>query len=345
MAKKSAKKKNKKYTIYIIVISVLAIIVSVISLIHSYSVRLYRNPSYDRTTYETSSENTQVTETEEIQQTSSKKIYNISHNTLEMKKADVYDGSLLLIDNKHEYKFADRTDGLVSVKEYKNDKYSIVDNNVLLRYEAITAFNELNQNYTDAILAIKDDVQKVMISSGYRSPAKQNSMYQNDTTLTGHKTDKTIFKPGCSENHTGYAIDLALYDGKILEYDGTGDFEWINKNCYKYGFVVSWKDEKSDITEMDGQPYHFRYVGIPHSYILEENNFCISEYIHFLKAYSFDNPYTATINNETYQIYYSPFENMEQSKSELPVPINFQYSVSGNNIDGFIVTIKGKYIQ
>ena len=67
------------------------------------------------------------------------------------------------------------------------------------------------------------------------------------------------------------------------DYDGTGDFEWINKNCYKYGFVVRYTEEKQRLTKIQDEPWHFRYVGIPHAYYMTTNNLCLEEYIDLVR--------------------------------------------------------------
>ena len=124
-----------------------------------------------------------------------------------------------------------------------------------------------------------------------------------------------------------------------------------------------YKAAKESITGYAEESWHFRYVGTPHAEIIEENGFCLEEYIDFLRGYSYPNylSYEAT-NGKSYLIYYEPVKTetvvipevrdengniitpvstAEQfpGKSTLHLPNNASYTVSGNNVDGFIVTI------
>jgi hypothetical protein len=55
---------------------------------------------------------------------------------------------------------------------------------------------------------------------------------------------------------------------------------WLEDNCWKYGFVVRYPEEKSDITRITYEPWHLRYVGEEqHAEIMEENGWCLEEYI------------------------------------------------------------------
>lgn len=256
-------------------------------------------------------------------------------------KTDAFDGQLVLVNNNHGYRFADNTDALIPAHEIKNSSYSLIDHSVILRKETIEALNALLEDF-EAQAENFDELYEIIIQSGYRSVAKQSIIYNDDLAANGTHTSSRAAKPGSSEHHTGYAVDLSLFhNGGSVEYDGTGDYKWINDNCYKYGFIVRYKAEKSDITGIESEPWHLRYIGIPHSYAIEINGVCYEEYIKLLKNFSFEKPYTITIEGgKTYQIYYVP---LEEDITEIPVPDNFEYSISGNNFDGFIVTVEGEF--
>ena len=79
--------------------------------------------------------------------------------------------------------------------------------------------------------------------------------------------------------------DSYTSQGVSLDYTGTGECSWLNQNCYQYGFVVRFPEDKEELTGIDYEPWHFRYVGIPHAYMMTKNNLCLEEYISFLKQY------------------------------------------------------------
>jgi D-alanyl-D-alanine carboxypeptidase len=180
----------------------------------------------------------------------------------------------------------------------------------------------------------------IYVKSGYRMIYEQGILYNSELEETGLKSSNKIAKPGSSEHHTGYALDLGIYGG---EYTGKGVYKWINDSCYRYGFIIRYKDNKSDITGFQSEPWHFRYIGIPHAYAMEVNGLCFEEYIKLIKKFTPQRPFT--INAEMgrqYQVYYVKAQDTEV---DIPVPKNFEYSISGNNIDGFIVTVDGIFSQ
>ncbi|MCI8393911.1 MAG: M15 family metallopeptidase, partial [Bacilli bacterium] len=88
-----------------------------------------------------------------------------------------------------------------------------------------------------------------------------------------------------------------------------------------YGFIERFKKEKD---------YHFRYVGYPHSKIMQNLDLNLEDYLEFLKSYSPNNPYLF----QNYKIYY--FE----VKKNFKIKCSFHTVLSGNNYDGVIVTEK-----
>lgn len=142
--------------------------------------------------------------------------------------------------------------------------------------------------------------------------------------------------PGYSEHHTGYALDFNLLheDGTSDSYTGTGIYEWVNEHAPEYGFVVRYEPDKAEYTGIQYEPWHFRYVGVPHSLIMKEKNFCLEEYIQFLRDYPADGEHLFFENDgKEYEIYYV-------KGLEVPIGEADSYLVSGDNVDGFIVTLE-----
>ena len=156
---------------------------------------------------------------------------------------------------------------------------------------------------------------------------------------TGEDTSTLVAKPGYSEHETGYAMDFSLFeDGISADYDGTGEYDWINQNCAHYGFILRYPENKTDLTEIRYESWHYRYVGQPHAYYMQQNDLCLEEYTETLKDYSVDNPLEITNwDGKVYQIYYVPAEAGDSTY--VMVPPDQEYTVSGNNVDGFIITV------
>ncbi len=59
--------------------------------------------------------------------------------------------------------------------------------------------------------------------------------------------------------------------------------KWIEENAWKYGFILRYPEDKTELTGIQYEPWHIRYVGLPHSAIMKEKNFVLEEYMDYLK--------------------------------------------------------------
>ncbi len=107
--------------------------------------------------------------------------------------------------------------------------------------------------------AAKSDGLNIYISSGYRSYSTQKKLYNRYVREDGaKKADTYSARPGHSEHQSGLAADLNIIGD---EFAGTPEAKWLNKNCYKYGFILRYPKGKTDETGYKYEPWHFRYVG------------------------------------------------------------------------------------
>jgi D-alanyl-D-alanine carboxypeptidase len=181
----------------------------------------------------------------------------------------------------------------------------------------------LAQKFTTMIEAAqKDGVNRFAITSGYRDEKEQRELYEEmgpDYALPA----------GYSEHNLGLALDIGSTQGKM---EVAAEGKWLKDNAWKYGFILRYPEDKTAITGIRNEPWHFRYVGLPHSAIMYEKNFVLEEYLDYLKE---QKAITTTINNQVYKIfYYSISEN-----TTIKVPSIGRYEISGNNMDGVIVTV------
>lgn len=244
----------------------------------------------------------------------------------------IYQGPLILVNSDAEYKWDD--EGLKSIMEVRNedgtDCYSVMDNDVKAREEAAKALNSMLKAFNKE--TGHDDIR---VDSAYRSVEEQQEIYDEA------EDNSNVSKPGTSDYHTGYSIDLNVVDeeGESLDFDGTGDYEWFGKNCFKYGFVLRYPEGKKDITGQEYRPWHFRYVGKVHAAYMNENSLCLEEYLNKLKSFPYDGEHLKTKDSDgkEYEIYYFA-SDLESALTSLAVPSERKYSISGNNSDGFIIT-------
>ena len=132
--------------------------------------------------------------------------------------------------------------------------------------------------------------------SGYRSIVRQNRNFvrsvennmKSGLTLeqAKAKTNKSRAYPGTSEHNLGLAIDILVKGNRDLSenFEKTPQFKWLMENAENYGFVLRYPKNKTEITGIMYEPWHFRYVGIEHAKEMNELGLCLEEYIDYLEA-------------------------------------------------------------
>ena len=261
--------------------------------------------------------------------------------------ADLGSGNLVLVNNNIKFLGTVTDDDLDVVRERKNGAYSVKDYNVKLKPVAMDALNSMMLDFYT--VTGKDTV---MVNSGFRTVEYQEELYQEELESTGQDSSTLVAKGGYSEHHTGLVVDFTVsedghYDQSLI---GTGDYKWINDNCYKYGYVNRYPAGKESLTLIDNEPWHFRYVGVPHATVMHNYDYCLEEYISFVKNYTISSGFLSvtTDDGSRYMIYYTPSNGADGTTIFIPVIPDgdgddsnnqpYPYEISGNNVDGWIVT-------
>lgn len=241
-------------------------------------------------------------------------------------------GTLVLVNNDCRFD-PDTVTDLVSVYLNKTEHYEAKDWVLSVDPRVSQALNEwLEAGYE------KNEFNSVNVVAGYRSYQEQQTLYDNAVASRGEEYARQyINQPGASEHHTGLAVDLSVIDrsgGTTDDFNGAGKQTWLREHAWEYGLILRYPPEKVDITGIDFESWHYRYVGLPHAQIIAENDLCLEEYIELLRQHPFDGEHlTGTCNGKPYDIYYCA-----GSRVILPDDEN-SYSISGNNVDGYIITI------
>lgn len=254
---------------------------------------------------------------------------------IEVSTKDKFKGDLILVNNDHQY-FSGGED-LVGVSEqFDNDGVDFIvgnDYNVQLRKTPLLALEQMARDFYAA-----KNINDLIVISGYRTQEQQKELYDNDLAQTGLDYSELVAKAGYSEHQTGYSIDFST--STTWDYDGQGDYAWIDENCWKYGYILRYAENKTELTKIKYEPWHYRYVGVPHAYYMYKNGICMEEYIERLKQYTYEGEHLTFTddNGKNYELYYVPSDDGNET-TYVPVPVSLKYEVSGNNIDGFIVTV------
>ena len=262
---------------------------------------------------------------------------------------EVHDGNLILVNYKYAYVFPEE-DILLPMKR-DGEYYSVSTLDVSLRSEALEAFSSLTKD-----LFANSGCDDVLVVSSFRGIEKQEEIYRDREERYGSEYAASyVAVPGYSEHHTGLAMDLAVYteDGGYYDIETYPDCEWFMANYDRYGYVLRYPEHKAGITSINYEGWHYRYVGLPHSIIMDALDLCLEEYTDYIKDYSYSSALLFnTITNEIKTVdaaatapgsteaivYFVPASDGDTT--DVPVVPSSNYEISGNNVDGFVVTVK-----
>lgn len=157
-------------------------------------------------------------------------------------------------------------------------------------YGAIYVTEDTLEAYKQLYKAMYDEVQGNMsVISGYRSYARQTTLYDAavQTFINQGKTTneaqslalETTQTPGHSEHQLGTTIDVSNDSSTNHNFHKTKAGAWLAANAHKYGFIIRYPEDKVDITRIEYEPWHIRYVGVYHATYMYVNNLCLEEYI------------------------------------------------------------------
>ncbi|OYW42367.1 hypothetical protein B7Z28_01580 [Candidatus Saccharibacteria bacterium 32-45-3] len=124
-----------------------------------------------------------------------------------------------------------------------------------------------------------------MIASAYRSSADQKELYDLYMTTRGQAfTQQHVAEPGSSEHQTGMSIDVSTLTNTCLSDSDTctlqpQDILWVEENAPRYGFIQRYPSGKQSITGINGEQWHYRYVGVALAQFLTKHKLTLDEFV------------------------------------------------------------------
>lgn len=263
---------------------------------------------------------TTVTELTDTEESAAEPAYTLpaGYQEIPIKPAAVYSGNLVLVNSKNPSHLSQEELDLEQVyyAPDKPDSYEIsYPGHTSLNSGALSKFNRLMKAYFSAT-----NNTEIMFNYGYLEAGKEKSNPESSTGLDVQLHVKH------SNGSYEYVTNIAPY-------------AWLFDHMASYGYILRYPEDKSDVTGERGGYTAIRYVGVPHAAYMHENNLCLEEYLDLLKEEH--NFFTGTVleystTESTYHIYYIPVGVTDNLT--IPVPSGGSYEISGNNVDGFIVT-------
>ncbi|MCM3357165.1 M15 family metallopeptidase [Psychrobacillus sp. MER TA 171] len=229
-----------------------------------------------------------------------------------IEEEQIYVGNLILINN--EVKLQKEPTEIIAVPNN-------FANNVEIQSE-ITVHKDLLTPMQDMFKAAeKDGMIHFKLNSGFRTGIDQQKLYEE-------LGSQYALPAGYSEHQSGLSIDIGSTEG-MMEY--TLEAEWLAQHAPEFGFILRYPENKVEVTGIAFEPWHFRYVGKPHSLIMTKEDLVLEEYLAFIKE---KGEYETTIEGKHYQIRYV---KPEQLKIMELLKTN-QDEISGDNLGGIIIT-------
>ncbi len=229
---------------------------------------------------------------------------------------EVKNGSLLQIDST--YEFAGSVGELVTF-EGKNTSYRMKNMDLQAKSEVVEAMNQMAAAYETVT-------------------GKANLMVYSTTETYG--VEGSLYPTVLPDSKTGYCLDLCMLNDDTTISKITDESPWLSDNAYLYGFVCSYVAADEEVTGISSAPYHLRYVGKVHAAVMHEEGLTLTAYFEALKQHTISDPYQYSDGNTNWTVYYVP---SVPGSTEIPVALDAEsYDISGNNSDGFIVTVMNK---
>lgn len=226
---------------------------------------------------------------------------NFELNDYVLTDKDVNTGSLLLVDADHPYTpSAELVAGMVGCQSYRNENRGTTEKGP---YYCMN-----NVQLSPAAIAAAHDLLVAAEKSVKEDDLLVKYAYDGDDGQT-------------AEYKTGLLMFLTNYDEEKLPENYA---KWIDDNAAKYGFIESFEDA-------------YRYVGEVHAKYMTEEKVSLADYINFLKKNTHaEKAITVKLDGVEYAVYYAE----GKAGDTIKVPATAEYTVSGTNEGGVIVTVK-----
>lgn len=137
---------------------------------------------------------------------------------------------------------------------------------------------------TEMVKKANEDGVDLKVWSPFRSYAIQNTLFQNQVARVGGDEEKAatvVARPGTSEHNTGLCADFNMADDA---FENTKMYTWMKENAENYGFVLRYPKDKTEITGVIYESWHWRFVGINRAKEMNRLGMCLEEYVEYLKG-------------------------------------------------------------
>ena len=225
--------------------------------------------------------------------------------TIQLSEEQIYSGNLLTLNDTNQYKHTPNLIDIETARKEREAFISLFGNKGLFKATSQTA-QALFDMVVDCNKALSEDGKEddnLVLANAYNTKEinSQNSIYSS-----------------------GEAVAISCcYEGStadIKPINEVSKYKWIYQNAHKYGFIAVSKSSNV-----------FRYVGVQHATAAKSQGLYLNNYLKKLKQATIENPMKLDVNG-TAVAYYCPINDVK-------VPKNYSYVISGDNVNGVIITV------
>ena len=165
-------------------------------------------------------------------------------------------------------------------EDYKPTLKAAVEGSSVQLDERVASF------YAEMYAAAKADGCTLTPYSGYRTYARQQENFDRKVayyvsqglgeTEAIAKTQTRILPAGASEHNMGFAMDIVSASADFVS---TKEFSWLLEHAHEYGFILRYPENKTDITSVMYEPWHWRFVGKEAAAEMQKSGQCLEEYL------------------------------------------------------------------
>ncbi len=234
----------------------------------------------DRNQTENSSENQEAQTTEPQTEPQTEPVSEEPQAVPETKTAEKKPSTIIPITDAEKWNLA-----IINTKYPLPDSYAPTLSNAI-NGSNIQLDSRVSERYAEMYAAAKLSGCVLTPYSGYHSYALQETNYNRKVNFyvnqgisaeeANQKASAQVLPAGCSEHNAGLAMDIVSASSDFIN---TKEYKWLCENAYNYGFILRYPEDKTAITGMNFEPWHWRYVGTQAAKEMKEKNQCLEEYL------------------------------------------------------------------
>ena len=170
------------------------------------------------------------------------------------------------------------------------NKDHYIPKNYSIKLKTLKNGKQVDERIVQPLQKMFDDARsqhlQLFVREGYRSEEQQKEIMQeyikryekqgHNCFVSRKQARKYVALPRTSEHELGLSVDINA-DTNVCSKEEV--YNWLNQNAYRYGFIKRYPKDKVDITGINNEPWHYRYVGIEAATEMKEKNLCLEEYL------------------------------------------------------------------